>query len=88
MSALPDRSRHAPPFPPAPARGGNPGNRTYHHRTSLDAIAVALARHGTPAADDDPMILRGGIRAVLVSGPDGHRFLVAEQPREPTRFTR
>jgi hypothetical protein len=32
------------------------------------------------------MILRGGIRAVLVSGPDGHRFLVAEQPREATRL--
>ena len=46
---------------------------------SLDATAAALARHGTPLAGDDFMILHGGIRAALVSGPDGHRFLVEEQ---------
>jgi catechol 2,3-dioxygenase-like lactoylglutathione lyase family enzyme len=46
---------------------------------SLDATAAALARCGTPLADDDLMILRGGIRAALVSGPDGHRFLAEEQ---------
>ncbi len=46
---------------------------------SLDAAAVALARHGIPLSDDDLMILRGGIRAVLISGPDGHRFLVREE---------
>ena len=49
---------------------------------SLDAVAAALARHGTPVADHDFMILRGGMRAVLVAGPDGHRFLVEE--RSPT----
>jgi hypothetical protein len=48
---------------------------------SLDATAAALARHGVPVADDDLMILRGGVRAVLISGPDGHRFLVEEAPR-------
>jgi len=46
---------------------------------SLDATAAALARHGTPLAGDDFMILHGGIRAALVSGPDGHRFLAEEQ---------
>jgi catechol 2,3-dioxygenase-like lactoylglutathione lyase family enzyme len=46
---------------------------------SLDPTAAALARRGTPLADDDLMILRGGIRAALVSGPDGHRFLVEER---------
>ena len=46
---------------------------------SLGATAAALARRGTPLADHDLMILRGGIRAALVSGPDGHRFLVEER---------
>jgi hypothetical protein len=46
---------------------------------SLGATAAALARHGTPLADRDLMILQGGIRAALVSGPDGHRFLVEER---------
>jgi catechol 2,3-dioxygenase-like lactoylglutathione lyase family enzyme len=45
---------------------------------SLDATAAALARRGTPLADDDLMILHGGIRAALVSGPDGHHFVVEE----------
>ena len=46
---------------------------------SLGATAAALARRGTPLGDDDLMILRGGIRAALVAGPDGHRFLAEEQ---------
>jgi len=45
---------------------------------SLDATAAVLARLGTPLSSDDLMILRGGIRAALVPGPDGHRFLVEE----------
>ena len=49
---------------------------------SFDATAEALARRGTPLADDDLMTLRGGIRAALVSGPDGHRFLAEEQSRD------
>ena len=48
---------------------------------SLDATAAALARCGRPLADDDLMVLRGGIRATLVSGPDGHRFLAEERPK-------
>jgi hypothetical protein len=51
---------------------------------SLDATAAALARRalarrGAPLAGDDLMILHGGVRAALVSGPDGHRFLVQEE---------
>jgi len=46
---------------------------------SLDATAAALARHGAPLGDGDLMILQGGIRAALVSGPDGHRFLAEER---------
>lgn len=45
---------------------------------SLDATAAALTRY-SPLSDDDVMILRGGVRAALVSGPDGHRFLVQER---------
>jgi catechol 2,3-dioxygenase-like lactoylglutathione lyase family enzyme len=54
---------------------------------SLDATAAALARHGRPVADHDLMILRGGTRAALVSGPDGHRFLVTEEARPAQELT-
>jgi catechol 2,3-dioxygenase-like lactoylglutathione lyase family enzyme len=46
---------------------------------SLDTTAAALARCGTPLSGDDLMILRGGHRAALVPGPDGHRFLAEER---------
>jgi len=46
---------------------------------SLNATAAALARRGAPLTGDDLMILHGGIRAALVSGPDGHRFLLEER---------
>ena len=46
---------------------------------SLDATGAALVRSGTPLVGDDVMVLRGGIRAALVPGPDGHRFLAEEQ---------
>jgi catechol 2,3-dioxygenase-like lactoylglutathione lyase family enzyme len=49
---------------------------------SLDPTVAALARLGVPLADDDLMILRGGLRAALVSGPDGHRFLTEERVRD------
>jgi hypothetical protein len=45
---------------------------------SLDATAAALAGYGTALAGDDLMVLRGGVRAALICGPDGHRFLVEE----------
>jgi hypothetical protein len=35
-----------------------------------------------PLTSDDLMILRGGGRAALVSGSDGHRFLAEEQSRD------
>ncbi len=46
---------------------------------SLDATAAALARRGTPLTADDLMRRRGGVRAALIQGPDGHRFLVEER---------
>ena len=55
---------------------------------SLDATAAALARRGTPLAGHDFMILRRGMRAALVAGPDGHRFLVEEQAAAATRAAR
>ena len=51
---------------------------------SLDGTAAALARCGTPLSGDDLMILHGGIRAALVPGPDGHRFLVEERAAAAT----
>ena len=45
---------------------------------SLDWAIAALAHRGTPLAGHDLMTLRDGTRAALVSGPDGHRFLVEE----------
>jgi catechol 2,3-dioxygenase-like lactoylglutathione lyase family enzyme len=51
---------------------------------SLDATAAALTRCGTPLAGHDLMILRGGMRAALVAGPDGHRFLVEERAAAAT----
>jgi catechol 2,3-dioxygenase-like lactoylglutathione lyase family enzyme len=53
--------------------------------TSLHATVEALARHGTPVTGDDLMNLRGGTRAALVTGPDGHRFLAEEQTAEAGR---
>ena len=41
-----------------------------------------LAPGGTPLARRDLMVLRGGMRAALVTGPDGHRFLVEERTRD------
>jgi len=49
---------------------------------SLDATAAALARRGTPLAGRDLMVLRGGMRAALVGGPDRHLFLVEERVRD------
>jgi Domain of unknown function (DUF5911) len=63
----------------APAGAGTcTGGVTRRHR-----IRARTSRH--PVADEDLMLLRGGIRAILISGPNGHRFLVAEQaPRSPS----
>jgi catechol 2,3-dioxygenase-like lactoylglutathione lyase family enzyme len=66
------------PIPPDTASNDIVATHSVVRVASLDATAAALARRGTPLADHDLMILRGGIRASLVAGPDGHRFLVEE----------
>jgi catechol 2,3-dioxygenase-like lactoylglutathione lyase family enzyme len=68
------------PIPPDTASNDIVATHSVVRVASLDAIAAALARRGMPVADHDVMILRGGMRAVLVAGPDGHRFLVEERP--------
>ncbi|MEU6606415.1 VOC family protein [Streptomyces shenzhenensis] len=66
--------------PISPDTAGNDIAATYSvvQVASLDEASAALARYGMPLADDDIVILHGGTRAVLVSGPEGHRFLVEE----------
>ena len=66
------------PIPPDTASNDITATHCVVRVASLDAVAAALARRGTPLAGDDLMVLRGGARAVLVSGPDGHRFLLQE----------
>jgi hypothetical protein len=51
---------------------------------SLDMTAAALERRGTPFTGGGLMVLRGGVRAALISAPDGHRFLVEEQAAADT----
>jgi len=46
---------------------------------SLDVTAAALGRCGTSLTGDGLMVLRGGRRAAVISGPDGHRFLMEER---------
>ena len=67
------------PIPPDTASNDIVATHCVVRVASLDATAAALARRGTPLADHDLMILRGGMRAALVAGPDGHRFLVEER---------
>ena len=66
------------PIPPGTASNDIVATHSAVRVASLDATAAALARRGAPLAGDDLMILYGGIRATLVSGPDGHLFLVEE----------
>jgi catechol 2,3-dioxygenase-like lactoylglutathione lyase family enzyme len=67
------------PIPPDTASNDIVATHSVVRVTSLDATAAALAHHGTPLAGHDVMTLRGGMRAALVAGPDGHRFLVEER---------
>jgi catechol 2,3-dioxygenase-like lactoylglutathione lyase family enzyme len=66
------------PIPPDTADNDIAATHTVVQVASLDATCAALARHGTPLADDGIVILHDGTRAALVPGPDGHRFLVEE----------
>ena len=68
------------PIPPGTASNDILATHCALRVASLDATVAALARCGTPVTDDHLMTLRGGIRAALVPGPDGHRFLVEERP--------
>jgi catechol 2,3-dioxygenase-like lactoylglutathione lyase family enzyme len=70
------------PVPPDTASNDIVATHSVLRVASLDATAAALARHGTPLADRDLMVLCGGMRAALVTGPDGHRFLVEEGMRD------
>jgi catechol 2,3-dioxygenase-like lactoylglutathione lyase family enzyme len=72
------------PIPPDTASNDIAATHCAVRVASLDPTATALARRGTPLTDDNLMILRGGIRAALVTGPDGHRFLVEEQAAAAT----
>jgi catechol 2,3-dioxygenase-like lactoylglutathione lyase family enzyme len=67
------------PIPPGTASNDIVATHSAVRIASLDPTAAALARRGIPLAGDDLMILRGGMRAALVSGPDGHRFLAEER---------
>jgi len=70
------------PVPPDTASNDIVATHSVLRVASLDATTAALARRGTPLADNDLMVLRGGMRAALVTGPDGHRFLVEERTRD------
>src|SRR5580700_8860294 len=70
------------PVPPDTASNDIVATHSVLRVASLDATAAALARRGTPLAGHDLMVLRGGMRAALVTGPDGHRFLVEERTRD------
>jgi catechol 2,3-dioxygenase-like lactoylglutathione lyase family enzyme len=66
------------PIPPDTASNDIAATHCVVQVASLDAISAALARHGMPLADDDIVVLHDGTRAVLISGPERHRFLVKE----------
>jgi len=69
------------PIAPDTASNDIPATHCVVHVASLDVTAAALARRGRPLTPDDLMVRRGGMRAALVQGPDGHRFLVEERIR-------
>jgi catechol 2,3-dioxygenase-like lactoylglutathione lyase family enzyme len=72
------------PIPPGTASNDIVATHCVVRVASLDATAAALACRGTSLAEHDFMILYGGIRAALVPGPDGHRFLVEERAAAAT----
>ena len=47
-------------------------------------MVLAAAAEGANVVVDYLMVLRGGIRAALVAGPDGHHFLVEERAAAAT----
>jgi catechol 2,3-dioxygenase-like lactoylglutathione lyase family enzyme len=67
------------PIPPDTASNDILATHAVVRVASLDWPIAALADRGTPLADRYLMTLRRGLRAALVPGPDGHRFLVEER---------
>jgi catechol 2,3-dioxygenase-like lactoylglutathione lyase family enzyme len=67
------------PIPASTASNDIAATHSVVHVASLDATAGALARCGTPLSSNARMTLAGDIPAALVTGPDGHRFLVEQR---------
>jgi catechol 2,3-dioxygenase-like lactoylglutathione lyase family enzyme len=67
------------PIPPDTASNDIVATHSVVRVASLSATAAQLARRGVPLTSDDFMTLNGGMRAALISGPDGHRFLAEER---------
>ena len=67
------------PIPPDTASNDIVATHSVVRVASLGATAAQLACRGVPLTGDDFMTLSGGMRAALISGPDGHRFLAEER---------
>ena len=67
------------PIPPDTASNDIVATHSVVRVASLGATAAQLACRGVPLTGDDFMTLNGGMRAALISGPDGHRFLAEER---------
>jgi catechol 2,3-dioxygenase-like lactoylglutathione lyase family enzyme len=74
------------PIPATTASNDIAATHSVVHVASLDTTAGALARCGTPLAQHARMTLRGDIPAAVVTGPDGHRFLVEQHALRPGRL--
>jgi catechol 2,3-dioxygenase-like lactoylglutathione lyase family enzyme len=84
MELLRYRAGTRRPIPPGTGSNDIVATHAVVRVASLGATAAALGRRGRRLARDHLMILRGGIRAALVSGPDGHSFLVEERSAAAT----
>ena len=76
MELLQYRVGNRRPIPPHTASNDIAATHSVVRVSSLGAVAEALADRGTPLAAENLMTLDDGSRAALVSGPDGHRFLM------------
>jgi catechol 2,3-dioxygenase-like lactoylglutathione lyase family enzyme len=72
------------PIPPDTASNDIVATHSVLQVVSLDGTVAALTRWGTRPADGHRMMLHDGTVAVLISGPDGHRFLVKQQQQVTT----
>ena len=80
------------PIPTSTASNDIAATHSVVHVASLDAAADAIARCWSPLPSLARMTLEGDTPAALVSGPDGHRFLIEERapkmPRRPATLPR